>query len=186
MKDNISSKFKYTIDLGLQATRKTFKLKKTKKDVIVHVLLIAFMFIMVGVLIWDVMREASIVIDLILLIALMGVEVFSLVMPLIIIHTQKKFLKQLNLAEIDYTITEIKKGKCIESYYKNDKIVIQNVCDMSKLIAYEINNSHAYIVFNNFACAIFDINTLTITVDELVEALDSTISKNKLGKNYKS
>ena len=35
---------------------------------------------------------------------------------------QKKFLKQLNLDEIDYTITEIKNNKCLESYYKNNEV----------------------------------------------------------------
>lgn len=183
MKDNISSQFKYTVDLGIQATKQAFKLKKSKKDLVVHILIATFILIMIGVIIWDIIRDASFTLDLILLVALVIVEIFSIVMPLIIIHMQKKFLKQLNLAEIDYTVTEISKGKCLESYYKNNKIVMQNVCEMSKLIAYEIKGNYVYVVFSNFACAIFDLNTLTIAREEFEDMLNLTISKNKTHKS---
>ncbi|MBO5910433.1 MAG: hypothetical protein J6Q15_02875 [Clostridia bacterium] len=179
---NISSQFKYTIDLGVNATKTTFKLKKTKKDKITHILLIVFMFIMAGVLIWDILRDASFVIDLIILIALVGMEIFNLIMPLIIIHTQKKFLNKLNLEEIDYTETLINKDKCTETYYKDNKIVMQNVCDMTKLVGYEIKQNYLFIVFNNFACAIFDINTLNIPLEEFTQVLDTKLVKNKVTK----
>lgn len=183
MKEKISSQFKYTMDLGVSATKSTFKLKKTKKDKVVHILVIVFTFLMVGVLVWDILRDASFVIDLIILIALIGVEIFNLVMPIIILHIQKKFLKQLNLAEIDYTITEISKDKCTESFYKQNKVVMQNVCDMSTLVAYEVKDNYMFIVFNNFACAIFDLATLSIPLEEFEQLLNKTIAKNKLIKN---
>ncbi|MBQ7798680.1 MAG: hypothetical protein IJ371_06120 [Clostridia bacterium] len=182
---NIKSQFKYTMDLGVSATKATFKLRKTKKDTTTHILVIVFMFIMAGVLVWDILRDASFTIDLILLIALVVIEILGLIMPRIIIHTQKKFLKQLNLDEMDYTITEISKGKCTETYYKNNKIVMQNVCDISKLVAYEINDNYAYVVFNNFACAIFDLTTLNVSKEELIQTLDTTIAKNKSIKSKK-
>jgi len=183
--DNISSQFKYNVELGLMATKKTFQLKKSKKDITTHILVISFILIVSAVLVWDVIRDASLVIDLIILIALIGIEIFSLVMPKIILHTQKKFLNQLNLAEIDYTITSIEKGKCLETYYKNDKIVMQNVCEMSKLVAYEIQDNYAFAVFNNFACAIFDLSTLTVKREQLEEVLKKSIDKNKLIKSNK-
>lgn len=182
MQQNISSQFKYTIDLGLSATKTTFKVKKTRKDLVTHILVIVFTFLMTGLLIWDIVRDASFVIDLIVLIALVVVEIFGLIMPRIILHTQKKFLKQLELNNMDYTITEITKDKCTESYYKDNKIVMQNVCDISTIVGYEIKNNHAFVVFNNFACAIFDLTTLTISYDEFIKFLDTTISKNKLNK----
>ena len=185
MNNVINSKFKYTVDLGLAATKKTFQLKKSKKDITTHILVAIFVLIVSAVLVWDIIRDASIVIDLIILIALVGIEIFSLIMPRIILHTQKKFLNQLNLAEIDYTITEISKGKCLENYYKNNKIVMQNVCDMNKLVAYQIENNYIFAVFNNYACAIFDINTLSESVEEFEKLLNTTISKNKLVKGNK-
>ncbi|MFQ6723854.1 MAG: hypothetical protein ACLRFE_00785 [Clostridia bacterium] len=181
----ISSQFKYTIDLGISATKSTFKLKKSKKDKTTNILVIIFMFIMSAVLVWDIIRGAGFVIDLIILIALVAVEIFSLVMPHIIIHTQKKFLNQLNLAEIEYTITEIKKDKCTETYYKDGKIVMQNVCDMTKLVGYEFKDNYIFVVFNNFACAIFDLNTLDMPIDEFNQFLDTQISKNKATKSIK-
>ena len=36
MKQTISSQFKYTINLGMDSMRAIFKLRKTKKDVIMH------------------------------------------------------------------------------------------------------------------------------------------------------
>lgn len=182
---NISSQFKYTTDLGIRATKSTFKLRKTKKDKITHILVIVFIFIMSGMLIWDITRDASFTIDLIVLIALVCMEIFNLIMPTIIIHTQKKFLNQLNLAEIDYTVTQITKDKCTESYYKNNKIVMQNVCDINTLAAYEIKDNYAFLVFNNFACAIFDLNTLNIPLDEFTQTIEAIIAKNKLIKTNK-
>ena len=179
---NITSQFKYTIDLGISATKATFKIKKTNKDKVTHILLIVFMFIMTAMLVWDIVRGASFVIDLIILIALVGVEIFNLIMPLIIIKTQKKFLNQLNLSEMDYTQKEITKDKCTETYYKNNKIVMQNVCEMTSLMGYQIDDKYAFLVFNNFACAIFDLNTLSIKLDDFTQMLDTQISKNKLIK----
>jgi len=182
MQQNISSQFKYTTELGVEATKTTFRLKKSKKDKVTHILVIVFTFIMTALLIWDIIRDAGFVIDLIILIALIGIEIFSLIMPKIIIHTQKKFLNKLDLQEMDYTITEISKGKCTETYYKDNKIVMQNVCDMNKLIAYEIREEHIFIVFDNFACAIFDLKTLNVPFEELKEHLDKTIAKNRTVK----
>lgn len=182
MKQNISSQFKYTMELGVEATKSTFKIKKSKKDKITHILVIVFIFAMSGLLIWDILKGNSFVVDIIILAALIGVEIFSLIMPIIIINTQKKFLKQLNLAEIEYTITEISKDKCTESYYKNNKIVMQNVCDITKLIGYQIKDDYVFIVFDNFACAILDLKTINLEQNELCEFLDTTISKNKLLK----
>ncbi len=183
--NNISSKFKYTTELGVEATKTAFRLKKTKKDIIAHILLGVFAVAMAGMLVYDINKGSSITLDLIVLIALVCVEIFNIIMPFIILHMQKKFLKQLNLAELDYTITEIKNNKCLESYYKNNKVTMQNVCDVSKIFAYVIKQSHVFVVFNNFACAIFDINTLTISLDEFKQYLDNTISKNKSSKSNK-
>ncbi len=182
---NISSQFKYTIDLGVSATKSTFKIKKSKKDRITHILVIAFIFIMTAVLVWDIVRDASFVLDLIILIALICAEIFNLIMPKIIIHTQKKFLNELNLAEIEYTETTINNDKCTETYYKNKKIVMQNVCDMTKLVGYEIKDDYMFVVFSNFACAIFSISTLNIELDKFIQFLDTKISKNKLVKTNK-
>ena len=158
MKQKINSQFNYTVDLGLDAMRAVFKLRKTKKDIIMHVLLLAFVGIFAGLVVANIAQNKSFTLDLIILIALVAMEVFSLVMPLIILHNQKKFLQQLNLAEMDYTTTEISKEKCIETYYKDNKISMQNVCDMRKLMAYKQQDNYIFAVFSNFACAIFDIN----------------------------
>lgn len=182
---NINSQFKYTVDLGLQATKTSFRLRKSAKDKVVHILELVFIFIMGAVLAYDIIRNASVVIDLIILIALCAIEIFSLIMPKIIVHNQKKFLTQLNLDDIEYTITEFKKDKCLESYYKQGKMVMQNVCDLNKLIAYEINQNHIFVVFDNFACAIFDCSTLNVSIDEFKQLLDDLISKNKLKKGKK-
>lgn len=179
---NVSSQFKYTIDLGVSATKTIFKLKKSSKDKASHILLIVFMFIMSVVLFWDIIRGASIVIDLIILIALVAVEILSLFMPLIIIAIQKRFLRKLNLEEMDYTITEISKNKCTETYYKDGEIQLQNVCDVRKILCYTIDKKYAYVVFNNFACAVFDVDTLNVSIEEFKQTLDNIISKNKSSK----
>ena len=60
---------------------------------------------------------------------------------------------------------------------------MQNVCEMSKLVAYQIENNYAFVVFSNYACAIFDLSTLTTTREQFEQLLNTTIDKNKLLKN---
>lgn len=185
MKQNISSKFNYTVDLGLDAMRAVFKLRKTKKDVIMNILLLVFIAIFAVLVVVNIVQHKSFTLDLIILVALIVMEIFSLIMPIIILHNQKKFLQQLNLAEMDYTTTEISKEKCIETYYKNNKISMQNVCNMNKLMAYKQQENYLFAVFNNFACAIFDLNALSVEKDELIKLLDTTIQHNKTNKTLK-
>lgn len=185
MKQNISSQFNYTVDLGLDAMRAVFKLRKTKKDIIMNVLLLVFIGIFAAMVVFNIVKDNSFVLDLIILIFLIAMEVFSLIMPLIIVHNQKRFLKELKIEEMDYTTTEISKEKCIETYYKDNKVSMQNVCNMNKLMAYKQQDNYIFAVFSNFACAIFDTNTLTIDKDELIRLFDTTIQRNKSNKTLK-
>ena len=178
----ITSKFKYTIDLGVKATKTTFKLRKSNKDIVMHILAILFIGIFVGVLVWDIFNSKSFVLDLVILIVLVLIEIFNCLMPLIIVSIQKKFLRQLNLEQVEYTTTEINKKKCVETFYGDGKIVLQNVTDVSKLVGYKIDGQHVFVVFNNYVCAIFDINTLSISIDEFVKCLNSIISQNQKSK----
>ena len=165
--------------------RAVFKLRKTKKDIIMNILLLVFIGIFAGIVIFNIIKDSSFMLDLIILIVLIVMEVFSLIMPLIILHNQKKFLKELNISEMDYTTTEIIKEKCIETYYKDSKVSMQNVCNMNKLMAYKQQDNYIFAVFSNFACAIFDTNTLSIDKGELINLFDTTIQRNKSNKTLK-
>ena len=172
--------------MGLQGTKQAFKLKRTKKDIIVHILTVVFIGIMTAMLVWDIKRESSFVLDLIILIGLVLLELFNLVMPFVILNMQKKFLKQIFTVDFDYTLTEIDKGKCLVTYYKQDKILMQNVSDMSTLVGFSQHDEYIYLVFNNFASAIFKISTLeNTTYEKFTQMLEQTISKNKLLKTNK-
>lgn len=185
-KSNIQSKFNYTVELGLTATKQALKLKKSTKDIVVNVLVIVFIGLMAGLLVWDIQRGESYALDLIILIALCAMEIFNLVMPFIILNMQKKFFKQVLLNEFDYTLTELDKDRCVESYYKDGKIKMQNSCKLSDLVAYGEKDGNIFLIFSNFATAIFDLNTLeNATKEELLQKLEVQISKNKLTKKTK-
>lgn len=185
MKQNINCKFNYTVDLGLDAMRAIFKLRKTKKDVIMNILLIVFIGIFAGIVTANIVQGKSFTLDLIILIALVVMEIFTLIMPIIILHNQKKFLQELNLNEMDYTTTEINKEKCIETYYKNNKVSMQNVCNMNKLMAYKQQDNYIFAVFSNFACAIFELSSLNVDKEELIKVFDVAIKHNKSSKTLK-
>ena len=59
MKQNVSSKFNYTVDLGLDAMRAVFKLRKTKKDIIMNLLLLAFIGIFAVMVIVNIVQHNS-------------------------------------------------------------------------------------------------------------------------------
>lgn len=179
----IKSTFKYTVDLGAQAVQTTFKVKRTVKDKVVNVLLVVFMFVMAGMLVWDISRDKGIVLDIILLVALALMSIFSLVMPFIVKIVQKKFLKKINIDDMDYTETEINDKNCIETYYKDGKVALQNVCDIRDLMGYRIIDGHIFLIFNNFACAILDVTTLeNATLEECQARILEIIANNKV--NY--
>lgn len=185
--NNIQSQFNYTIDLGIKATKIVMKVKKSIKDKIINILVCVFIVLMSGLLIWDIVHDNSIVIDIIILVLLVGFELFNIIMPFIIINTQKKFLKQVVSNNFDYTLTEIDKDKCLESYYKEGRIVMQNSCDIKKLIGYEIQDNYIFLIFDNFASAIFDINTLkNISKDDFEQKLIAIIATNKMYKGKKT
>ena len=62
---------------------------------------------------------------------------------------------------------------------------MQNVCSMNKLMAYKQQGDYIFAVFSNFACAIFDINTLSVEKAELIQLFDTTIQNNKTNKTLK-
>lgn len=184
----IKSQFKYTIPLGSMAMNATFKVKRTKKDRIVNILLGVFLFLMVGMLAWDITKDRGIVLDVILIVALTLMIIFSITMPFIIRGVHKKFLKKIDIDSMEYTITEITNKYCTETYYKdNGKVALQNACDIRDLIGYQVVDNYIFLVFNNFACAIMDMNTLENTTPEECQIKISQIiqdNKSKYPKGF--
>lgn len=176
----IKSKFKYTIELGSTAMKSTFKVKRTTKDRVVNILLVVFLVLMVGMLAWDITKGRGIVLDIILLAALSLMIIFSISMPFIIRGVHKKFLKKIDINSMEYTETEVTSKHCTETYYKDGKVALQNACDIRDLAGYQIVDNYMFLVFNNFACAILDMNTLeNVTAQECEARISQIVQDNK-------
>lgn len=176
----IKSKFKYTIELGAKAMNATFKTKRTFKDRVVNVLLVMFLVLMCGILAWDVTKGRGIVLDIILIVALSLMVIFSITMPFIIQGVHKKFLKKIEIDTIEYTETEITNKYCTETYYKDGKVALQNACDIRDLMGYQREGEYIFLVFNNFACAILNVNTLeNCTIEQCEAKLLQIVQDNK-------
>lgn len=178
----IKSKFKYSIDLGKQAMKATFRVKRTTKDRVVNILLWVFLLLMIGMLAWDTTKGRGIVLDIILIVALALMIMFSVFMPVIIEAVHKKFLKKIDIDSMEYTETEITSKHCAETYYKDGKVALQNACDIRGLIGYQLMDNYMFLVFDNFACAVLDLNSLEDTTREQCETRISQIIKDNKEK----
>lgn len=178
----IKSKFKYSTDLGKQAMKATFKVKRTTKDRVVNILLWVFLVLMIGMFAWDITRGRGIVLDIILIVALMLLSIFSILMPVIIEAVHKKFLRKIDIDSMEYTQTEITSKHCTETYYKDGKVALQNACDIRALIGYQLMDNYMFLVFDNFACAVLDLNSLEDITSEQCEARISQIIKDNKEK----
>lgn len=154
------SKFKYTEDDAMLVTKQAYKLKKSKKEITMMCLVPVFLLIMVGMLIYDINKDKSLVMDIILIILLSVVLIMNIFMPNIIANMQKKDLKNMNLAQYDYTETSFNNGIFKETFYKKGKIAFENSAKIENAFAIYENDAELIVIFNNFSGCIFKKDSL--------------------------
>lgn len=182
----IQSKFKYDSKVAGQASKLAYKLNKKTKDKIVFWSIPIAFAIMVGILIYDIIKQNSLVLDIVLLSILVVIEAMNLFMPLIISKMQAKYFKKIDELNYDYFISEYNKGIFKEKIYKDNQIIVANEVGAEKFSNYGIFDHYLVVVFNNFAMLLFDMNEMQSgTKDDLLNTLNECKNINKYLKNKK-
>jgi len=182
----IQSKYKYTSDLGIKAGQLAFKLRSKKKDLLINIFVPIAIVLMIGVLIFDIHKGTNIVLDIVLLSLLAVIEVMNIIMPFVIAHSQKKYLKHIEMQNYDYNISEYNKNVFKEKIYKDNKLVYANEINADRLVNFTQFEHYVLLVFDSFASLVFDVDNMQEgTKEDLIRTVEIIISGNRLRKHKK-
>lgn len=171
----LECKFKYELEDSIVCAKYIYKSQKRKQDKVIAILIPILMVCMIGMLIYDILKGKSFVWDIVLLVALVVLEVMYLVMPLMLVSSQKKSFAKQKLDEMDYIQIKIDEKMCYESLVKDEKEVVNNVHNLRQLTSYLEDNSRFILVFNNIEfvclrkdCCVGDLNKLKSQLNKIM------------------
>ena len=170
-------KFKYELEDSVVSAKYIYKSQKRTQDKVIAILIPILMVCMVAMLICDIAKGKSFVWDIVLLIALAVLEIMYLIMPLMLVRSQKKSFEKQNINEMDYIQIKIENNSCVEALFKDEKEVSKHVHNLKTLTSYFEDNSRLILVFNNVEYVCIRKANLIGGVEKLKNLLEKTMSK---------
>ena len=157
----LQSRYKFNSEISAKASKLSYKSQNKKKELFINISIPLAIALMIGILIYDIIKSKNFVFDIILLVLLIVVEAMNISMPHIIYASQKRYLKKLDNLKLDYCIAEYDNGKFKEKYYKDKEMIYFNEIDADKFSSYSYFENYIFIFFNNFLALIFDLNEIS-------------------------
>ena len=111
-------KYKYELEDSIVCAKYIYKSQKRKQDKVIAFLIPILIVCMIGMLVFDIIKEKSIVWDIVLLVALVAMEIMYLMMPIMLVSSQTKSFKKQKLDEMDYILIKLDENMCYESLVK--------------------------------------------------------------------
>lgn len=147
-------KYKFELEDSIASAKYVYKSQKRKQDKIITMLIPVLFVAMIGMLVFDIIKNNKIVMDIILLVALVVLEVMYIVIPLTIVSSQKKSYNKQKLGEMDYLSVVIDENLCTEAMIKNEKEEAKNIHNLRMLTSYIEDEQRLILVFNKveFVC----------------------------------
>ena len=170
-------KYKLELEDCVISAKYVYKSQKRKQDKVIAVLIPILMVCMIAMLIFDIVRGNSYIWDIILLVALLILEIMYLVVPLMLVRSQKKAFKQQRLAEMDYILIKVDDSLCTETLYKDEHEMAKNVHNLRALTSYLEDDSRLVLVFNKVEFVCIRKDALTGDVNKLKSHLEKCMSK---------
>lgn len=170
-------KYKFELEDSIRCAKYVYKSQKRKQDKIIAILIPILMVCMVAMLVYDIVAKRPFVWDIILLAALVVLETMYLIIPVMLVSSQKKSYKKQNLGEMDYLQVKIDDNLCVETLYKDEKEVAKNIHNLKLLTSYLEDNINLILVFNNVEYVCIKKNKLTGDLNKLKSHLQKSMSK---------
>ena len=147
-------KYKLELDDSIKCAKYVYKSQKRKQDKIIAILIPFLMVTVIAMLVWDIVSNRSFVWDLILLIALVVLECMYLIIPIMLVKSQKKSYNKQNLGDMDYLQIVIEDKQCVETLFKDEKEVAKNIHNLKFLTSYIEDKDYLILIFNKveFVC----------------------------------
>ena len=170
-------KYKFELEDSLVSAKYVYKSQKRKQDKIIAVLIPILMLAMVAMLIYDIVKHKSIVWDVILLVALVVLQFMYILMPIMLVGSQKKHFKKNNLGFMDYVQITINENLCTVSFFKDEVEMGKQVLSLKALTSYLEDASRIVLVFNKVEYVCIRKKSLTGGVEKLKEHLKKAMYK---------
>jgi len=147
-------KYKLELDDSIKCAKYVYKSQKRKQDKIIAILIPFLMVAVIAMLVWDIVSNRSFVWDLILLIALVVLECMYMIIPIMLVKSQKKSYNKQNLGDMDYLQIVIEDKQCVETLFKDEKEVAKNIHNLKFLTSYIEDKDYLILIFNKveFVC----------------------------------
>lgn len=147
-------KYKFELEDSIVSAKYVYKAQKRKQDKLVAILIPILLVGIIALLIVDIVFKRQFIWDIVLLAALVVLETVYLLVPVILVRSQKKAFKKQNLAEMDYLLVKIENNICTETLFKDEKEVAKNVHNLRTLSSYLEDDERLILVFNKveFIC----------------------------------
>lgn len=175
--------YKFELEDSLKCAKYVYRSGRRKRDKFVSIMIPVLIAIMVGLLIWDIVRKNNLVWDIILLSALVVLQILNIIMPLTIASQQKKSYKKQGLANMDYLhITIDNSGLCTEVLYKDNAEVAKSAHNLRALTSYIEDEERLVLVFNKIEFVCLKKDKLTGGVEKLKTLMEKAMQKNSKSK----
>ena len=175
-------KYKLELQDCVTSAKYVYKSQKRKKDKVIAFLIPILMVCMVGMLIFDILNHKTIVWDIVLLVALFVLEIMYIIIPVMLVNSQKKSFKKQKLDSMDYIHIKVDENLCVETLYKNDKEMAKNIHNLKMLTSYIEDNDRFVLVFNNVEFVCIRKQNLTGDLNRLKQHLTKIMSKSNVNK----
>ncbi len=169
--------YKYELEDSIICAKYVYKSQKRKQDKIISVMIPILMLCMVGMLVYDIVMNRSIVWDIVLLVALAVLEVMYLIIPLMLVRAQKKSYNSQKLGEMDSLHIKIDDNLCIETLLKDGQEVAKNVHNLKQLTSYLEDKDRLILVFNKVEFTCIRKDKLKGDINKLKSHLEKIMSK---------
>lgn len=169
--------YKYELEDSLICSKYVFKAQKRKRDKVIAVMIPILLVAMVAMLIFNIVNGESYVWEIIMLVALLVLEGLYLLIPVMLVRSQKKSFYAQKLDQMDKLVITIENNVCVEKLFKDEQEQARNVHNLRNLTSYLEDGSRLILVFNQAEFVCIKKDKLTGGLDKLKAHLNKTMSK---------
>jgi hypothetical protein len=175
-------KFKYELEDSLVSAKYIYKSQKRKQDKFIAILIPILIVCMIAMMVYDIVKGKSFVWDIVLLVALIALEVMYLIIPIMLVSSQKKSYYKQKIDEMDFIMIKIDANSCVESLHKDGKEMSNHTHSLRYLTSYLEDDKRLVLVFNKVEYVCLRKENVVGGLKELKAHLEKQMSKAANGK----
>lgn len=175
-------KYKFELSDSITSAKYVYKSQKRKRDVVLASLIPILILCMIAMMVYDVVNGRSFVWDLVLIIALCVLGFSYLLIPIMLVNSQKSAYKKQSLEEMDFLLVSINDNLCTEEMFKDGEVKAKSVHNLKSLTSYLEDKERLVLVFNKIEFVCLRKENITGGVEKLKNHLKKIMNKTQKTK----